>query len=112
MGATSVEEFDTTTQSERKAAAEVTATSVGRKLGLTVASLGSPAETGFWAKTPLVSETAQGRLVDPRTGKSVRVKLIPIDGSKTAGSRVSLAVMRLLDVSLTGLPELEVWLGG
>ncbi|EBA02649.1 hypothetical protein RB2150_00779 [Rhodobacterales bacterium HTCC2150] len=112
VDATSVEDFDTTTLSERNAAASVPVASAEQKLGITIASLGSPTETGFWAKTPLVTQNAKGHLVDPATGKSVQVDLIPIDGPKTAGSRVSLAAMRLLGVSLTGLPELEVWIDG
>ncbi len=103
------EQFDTTT-AEQRAEAVVEASSGGaRKLGTTIASLGNPAEAGFWIKTPLVSKPSKGRVEYPATGKSVAVDLIPIDGPKTAGSRVSLATLRLLGAPLAGLPELIVF---
>jgi hypothetical protein len=46
------------------------------------------------------------------TGQSSQVDLIPIDGPPTAGSRMSLAAMRLIGVPLTGLAEVEVFSGG
>ncbi len=101
------EQFDTTTP-EQRAEAE-TAGGGARKLGVTIASLGNPAEAGFWIKTPLVSKAGKGRVEYPATGKSVAVDLIPIDGPKSAGSRVSLAALRLLGAPLTGLPELIVY---
>ncbi len=101
------EQFDTTTP-EQRAEAE-TASGRARKLGVTIASLGNPAEAGFWIKTPLVSKAGKGRVEYPATGKSVAVDLIPIDGQKSAGSRVSLAALRLLGAPLTGLPELIVY---
>ncbi|WP_457650273.1 hypothetical protein [Profundibacter sp.] len=101
------EQFDTTTAQHR---AEATTAGGGvRKLGTTIASLGNPAEAGFWIKTPLVSKLGKGRVEYPATGKSVAVDLIPIDGPKAAGSRVSLAALRLLGAPLTGLPELIVF---
>ncbi len=102
-----VEQFDTTTPKQRAEAAS--ASGGARKLGATIASLGNPAEAGFWIKTPLVSKAGKGRVEYPATGKSVAVDLIPIDGPKTAGSRVSLAALRLLGTPLTGLPELIVF---
>lgn len=108
-GARTVEEFDTTTAQERSAAQSGDAKSEV-VLGRTIASLGTAAEPGFWLKTPLVTEPAKGRVVYPATGKSVNVDLIPIDGPKTAGSRMSLSAMRLIDAPLTGLPEVEVYL--
>ena len=101
------EQFDTTTAQQRAEA--ITAGGGARKLGTTIASLGNPAEAGFWIKTPLVSSAGKGRVEYPATGKSVAVDLIPIDGPKTAGSRVSLAALRLLGAPLTGLPELIVY---
>jgi hypothetical protein len=98
--------LDTTTSEQRKAAQKVVAT--GATLGTTIASLGSPTEPGFWLKTPLVAEESQGQVKDPATGKAVSVTLIPIDGPATAGSRISLAALRLLDVPLTSLIELDV----
>lgn len=104
--ARTVEEFDTTTADERSAAA---ATQGEDRLGVTIASLGAPSEPGFWLKTPLVKTAAKGRVVYPGTGKSAGVDLIPIEGPETAGSRLSLAAMRLIGAPLTGLPEIEVY---
>ncbi len=106
--ARTVEEFDTTTAAQRaEAVARAPAAEVA--LGATIASLGSPSEPGFWLKTPLVTATSKGRVVYPATGKSVQVDLIPIDGPKTAGSRMSLAALRLIEAPLTGLPEVKVY---
>ena len=102
-----VEQFDTTTSAQRADA--VAPISGARKLGTTVGSLGNPAEPGFWLKTPLVTVAGKGRVEYPANGKSVAVDLIPIDGPKTAGSRVSLAALRLLGAPLTGLPALVVY---
>ena len=108
--ARTAEQFDTTTNEQRAEAVEATAPAgAERKLGQTVGSLGNPAEPGFWLKTPLVSKPQKGRVVYPSSGKSVAVDLIPIDGPKTAGSRVSLAALRLLGAPLTGLPDLIVY---
>lgn len=107
--AQTAEQFDTTTSAQRAEAVEAAPTGGERKLGPTVGSLGNPAEPGFWLKTPLVSAAAKGRVEYPASGKSVSVDLIPIDGPKTAGSRVSLAALRLLDAPLTGLPDLIVY---
>lgn len=109
--ARTVEEFDTTTVEERKeAVTEAAPASAETNLGVTIASLGSPAEPGFWLKTPLISSPAKGRVEYPKTGKSVAVDLIPLDGPKTAGSRMSLPAMRLIEAPLTELPEVRVFL--
>ena len=63
-------------------------------------------------KTPLVSTEQQGRVTNPANGKSSLVTLIPIDGPNTAGSRMSLAALRLIEASLTDLTEVEVALEG
>ena len=107
--ANTAEQFDTTTSEQRAEAVAVAPASGERKLGVTVGSLGNPAEPGFWLKTPLVSVAGKGRVEYPVSGKSVVVDLIPIDGPKTAGSRVSLAALRLLEAPLTGLPDLVVY---
>lgn len=109
--ARTVEQFDTTTQAERQAAAAPVAVAE-RSLGRTVASLGAPTEPGFWLKTPLVKAEGPGRVVYAATGKSAAVTLIPIEGPSTAGSRMSLAALRLIGAPLTGLPEVEVYAGG
>jgi hypothetical protein len=66
----------------------------------------------LWLKTPLVSSEQQGRVTNPANGKSSLVTLIPIDGPATAGSRMSLAALRLIEASLTDLTEVEVALEG
>jgi len=103
------EQFDTTTPKQRAEAVAHATDGGAHKLGTTIASLGNPAEPGFWIKTPLVRKAGKGRVEYPATGKSVVVDLIPIDGPNTAGSRVSLAALRLLEAPLTGLPELIVF---
>jgi hypothetical protein len=107
-----VEEFDTTTQQEREAAAAPAEVAGERLLGTTIVSLGDPARPGFWIETPLVSSAAIGRVTFAGTGQSSQVDLIPIDGPATAGSRMSLAAMRLIGVPLTGLVEVQVFSGG
>jgi hypothetical protein len=104
--AKTAEAFDTTSEAQRKAAAEKPL--AGGLIGRTVVSLGAPAEPGFWLKTPLVQGEGAGQVIDPATGKSVAVTLIPIEGPSTAGSRLSLPAMRLLGVPLTALVEVEV----
>ena len=47
--------------------------------------------------------------VDPATGKSAKVDLIPLDGPASGGSQVSLPALQLLGVSLTDLPTIEVY---
>ena len=79
------------------------------RIGTTIASLGDPAEAGFWVKTSLVSAPTKGRVVYVSSGRSVQVDLIPLDGPAGGGSQISLAAMRLLDAPLTGLPELVVY---
>lgn len=107
-GARTAEQFDTTTQAER-VAAQGSVAGAERALGTTIASLGTPSEPGFWLKTPLVSGEQAGRVVYAATGKSVQVRLIPISGPQTAGSRMSLAALRLIGAPLTGLAEVQVF---
>lgn len=109
--ATTADALDTTTP-EQRAAAAAPATAPSKALGKTVASLGSPTEPGLWLKTPLVQAEAQGRVTNPANGKSSLVTLIPIEGPNTAGSRMSLAALRLIGASLTDLTEVEVALEG
>lgn len=75
-------------------------------LGTTVASLGSPAEPGLWLKTPLVKTQTSGTV--SYNGTSAKVTLIPIEGPKTAGSRMSLQAFQTLGASLTDLVEVAV----
>ncbi|MBK1636262.1 hypothetical protein [Rhodovulum adriaticum] len=107
-GADSAEAFDTTSSAERSAAA-ATPTAPDRLLGKTVASLGDPADPGFWALTPLVDRPQPGRLVYAATGKGVLVDLRPRAAAAGAGTQVSLAALRVLGVPLTALTELTVY---
>ncbi|KEO56123.1 hypothetical protein [Thioclava pacifica] len=106
--ATSAEALDTTTAAQRAEAAERPAGGEAR-LGTTIASLGDPTQPGFWVRTGLVSAEAEGRIEDPKTGKSAKVTLIPSGKPAGAGSEVSLPALRLLEVPLTELPELVVY---
>ncbi|KIN73021.1 hypothetical protein [Sulfitobacter guttiformis] len=107
------EALDTTTTAQRQqASAPASPSAVEKSLGTTVVSLGSPAEPGFWLKTPLVKTETKGRVTNKANGKSSAVTLIPIDGPAGGGSRMSLPAMRLIEASLTELTEVEVTLGG
>jgi len=108
--AVTADQFDTTTEADRQAALAVQP-AAERELGRTIASLGNPADPGFWLETPLVTEVTAGRVVYPPTGNSVAVELRPIAAAATAGSRISLPALRLLGAPLTGLPELIVYAG-
>lgn len=79
------------------------------RLGSTVASLGSATEGGMWLKTPLVRSAAKGRVVNPATGKSVNVNLIPLGGAASGGSQLSLPAMTSLGIGLTDLPTVDVF---
>ena len=104
------EDFDTTSAADRVAAAAPPPRSdpAAEALGTTIASLGDPADPGFWAETPLVRAVRPGRLTDPASGASVQVELRPTGGAPGSGTRVSLPALRVLGVPLTALPELQV----
>jgi len=108
--ARTVEDFDTTSGAQRIAAADTAGAMTAQTLlGRTVAALGNPAQAGFWLETPLVTAATPGRAISVETGETVLVDLIPISGPEGAGSRISLAALRLLGLSLTGLHELKVY---
>ncbi len=109
-GARTAESFDTSSQAERADAAAPA--SGGALIGETVASLGDVTREGFWLETPLVDAPAKGRITYRGTGQSAQVQLIPIPGPDGAGSRISLAAMRLIGAPLTDLPRLKVHAGG
>ena len=75
----------------------------GRELGRVSVALGSPAEQGFWLKSPLVTVAGKGRVVTDG-GASVAVDLLPGEG----GALLSLAAYRALGLGLTDLPEVTV----
>lgn len=104
--ARTVEQFDTTTQEQRAAA--VAPSSGGQSLGTVVATLGDPAQPGFWVETDLVSATTSGRISLVSGNQSVEVELRPTAGGS---ARISLAAWRLLDVPLTDFAEVEVFAG-
>jgi hypothetical protein len=106
-GARTAEAFDTTTAEERVAALAAPATGT-RSLGTTIASLGSPADAGFWLRTPLVTAVTPGRVTHAPSGASVRVELRPSGGAAGSGSQLSLPAFRAMELPLTGLPELRV----
>ncbi|MEO9824463.1 MAG: hypothetical protein ABJF50_08620 [Paracoccaceae bacterium] len=106
QAARTVEQFDTTTAEQRAAAAAPA--SGGASLGTAVASLGDPSQPGFWVETDLVSAVGSGRITLIASGQSVEVELRPIGGGS---ARVSLAAWRLLEVPLTDLAEIEIFLG-
>ncbi|MBT2130891.1 hypothetical protein [Aliiroseovarius lamellibrachiae] len=108
VGAVTVEQFDTTSAEDREDAVVSTPLSQGA-LGQTIATLGDPAAPGFWLETPLVSSETEGRVTAANTGRTVKVTLRPISGPNGAGSRISLSALRLLDLPLAGLHELEVY---
>lgn len=106
--ATTVDQFDTTSEEDRTAATAVDASAETQELGVTIASLGPPAEPGIWLKTPLVTELSEGRITF--NDKSINVELRPSGGAPGSGSQISLAAMRLIEAPLTGLPEVTVFL--
>ncbi|MBU2982047.1 D-galactarate dehydratase [Lentibacter algarum] len=111
--ATTAAQFDTTSAAEKtaavEAAKEATQKGEGKALGVTVASLGDPAQPGLWIKTPLVKTAAKGRVVYGKNGKAVELDLIPLDGPASAGSRMSLAALRVVEAPLTDLSEVQVF---
>lgn len=107
--AVTVEQFDTTTTAERKAAEVAPPEPSESRLGTTIASLGDPTDPGFWAETGLVKAVTEGRLEYPGSGKSVKVELRPSGGVPGSGTRVSLPALRVLEAPLTDLPQLVVY---
>jgi len=110
-GANTVESFDTTTEAQRREAMGAPRDANALRLGKTIVSLGDPADPGFWLATPLVSAVTQGRLENPKNGRSVAVELRPIAGAVSAGSRLSLPGMRALAIALNELGEVVVYSG-
>jgi hypothetical protein len=107
--ARTVEQFDTTTAQDRAEAVAAPKPAGERRLGSTIASLGSPTDPGFWLKTPLVTKITQGRIEYPSNGKTVNVELRPSGGAAGSGSQLSLPAMRLIEAPLTGLLEVVVY---
>jgi hypothetical protein len=108
--ARTVEQFDTTTAEDRAEAIAVEPEPAGEtRLGSTNVSLGSAADPGIWLKTGLVDTLVPGRVEYPANGKSVNLELRPSGGEASAASQMSLAAMRLLDIPLTSLTDVDVY---
>ncbi|MFN3825639.1 MAG: hypothetical protein ACK4RN_16850 [Pseudorhodobacter sp.] len=98
-------QLDTTSEADKAAARAVTAApELERALGRVSVALGNATEPGFWLRSSLVSERAQGRVVTA-LGESLQVDLLPGEGS----AQLSLAAFRALNLPLTGLPEVTVF---
>ncbi len=107
QNAVTVEQFDTTSEEERAAAVVREEPAEDAALGMTIASLGPPAEPGIWLETPLVAELTPGRIA--YQDKTINIELRPSGGAPGSGSQISLAAMRLIEAPLTSLPELQVF---
>lgn len=107
-GALTPDALDQTSAAER-AAATAPPSARTQLLGDTLASLGSPTEAGFWLRTGLVTRVSQGRVETTDGSKSVRVELRPSGAQAGAGSQLSLAAFRALDLPLTQLVTLRVF---
>ena len=108
-GARSVQGFDTTSPAQRAAAVAAAANAPAAvRAGLTTVSLGDPAAPGLWLETPLIRVATSARVTVPATGQAAVLDLRPIPGATGAGSRMSLAAMRLLGLPLTALTEVAV----
>lgn len=100
--------LDRSTEAERAAAAEAARRAEGRALGETLASLGNPAEPGFWLATGLVDRARPGRVVTAG-GQALAVELRPSGGPAGGGSQLSLPALRALGLPLTELARLQVF---
>lgn len=81
----------------------------GHRLGTTIATLGDPSLPGLWVRTPLVQEEGAGRIVDPVTGRSASVRMLPAAPGVGTGSQVSLGAMQMLGLGVTELPMVELY---
>lgn len=107
--ARTVEEFDTTSDEDRRAALSAPTSAAEVRLGTTIASLGPPTDPGIWIETPLVTRLVMGRVDYPDRGTTVTMELRPSGGVPGSGSQISLAAMRLLEIPLTALAEVVVY---
>ena len=100
--AISVAVLDQATVDEKTAA--VTPATGGTLLGKVTVGLGSPTDPGFWMSSNLVTVPAKGRVVTA-SGQSANVDLRP----STGGALLSFSAYRVLGLTLTDLPELQVY---
>jgi len=75
--------------------------------GITVATLGDATEPGLWIETPFAQIEMPGRVIS-ESGRVVELTLRPSGGALGSGSRISLAAMQALGLSLTDLAILTV----
>lgn len=97
------------TRPEERAAATAPAAAQGQFLGTSLASLGNPAESGFWLRTGLVSSVTSGRIELASGTGSLALELRPSGAAPGAGSQLSLAAFRTLDRPLTEIIALRVY---
>lgn len=102
QGSISVTVLDQATPDQRVAA--VLPATGGQLLGTVTVGLGSPTEQGFWLSSNLVTLPATGRVVTA-TGQSANVDLRP----STGGALLSFSTYRVLGLTLTDLPEVQVF---
>ena len=98
----SVSVLDQATVDQKVAAA--LPTTGGTLLGKVTVGLGSPTDPGFWLSSNLVAMPATGRVVTA-SGQSANVELRP----STGGALLSFSAYRVLGLTLTDLPELQVY---
>ena len=110
LGATGLrpESLDQASEAERVAALAPPAARI-ELLGETLASLGSPSETGLWLRTGLVTQVTQGRVELQQGTGSLRVELRPSGAPAGAGGQLSLSAFTTLGVPLTQLVALRVY---
>lgn len=102
------EALDQTSADERAAALAPPAART-QLLGETLASLGSPAETGLWLRTGLVTRVTQGRVELQQGTGSLRVELRPSGAPAGSGGQLSLSAYTTLRLPLTQLVGLRVY---
>lgn len=100
--------LDRTTPQERARAVADSQTPM-QGLGATLASLGSPTESGFWLRTGLVTRVQTGRVELADGSRGIQVELRPSGAAAEAGSQLSLAAFRALEAPLTQLLPLRVF---
>lgn len=94
---------------EERAAALAPAAAGAQPLGETLAALGSPAQTGLWLQTGLVTSVTPGRVALLDGSGSLRVELRPSGAAAGAGSQLSLSAFNSLGQPLTQLVRLRVF---
>jgi len=102
------EALDQTSAEERAAALAPSAAST-QLLGETLAALGSPAETGLWLRTGLVTSPTRGRVELQDGSASLGVELRPSGAEPGSGSQLSLSAFNTLGRPLTQLVRLRVY---